>query len=103
MTPVLWTWITSRYPQSSELATCAKITASYAIRKAVLLEIILITIAVAQQRVGETTQSHPRLPTLGLSPPLPIQPLSPLIKTIVWIPSSRMSPRLKDTIRYFIP
>ena len=53
--PMLWTWITSCYPWLSKLATCVKITASYAIRKAVLLGIILVTIRVAQQVVGTTT------------------------------------------------
>ena len=61
-TPMLWTWITSHYPQSSELTTCVKITASYVIRKAVLLGIILVTIRVTQWVVGTTTQNHPRLP-----------------------------------------
>ena len=71
-TPMLWTWITSHYPQSSELATCVKPTALYAIRKAVLLEIILVIIGIAQQIVGTTTQNHPKLPMPGSSPPPPI-------------------------------
>ena len=102
MTPMLWTWIASHYPLSSKLATCAKITASYAIRKAVLLGIILVIIGIAQQVFGTTTQNHSRLPMPGSSSPLSIWPLPP-VKMIPWIPSSRMSPRLKDMIRYFIP
>ena len=72
MTLMLWTWIASHYPQLNELAICAKIAVSYAIKKAVLLGIILVTIRIAQQVVGTTTQNHPRLPMLELSPPLPI-------------------------------
>ena len=48
-TPMLWMWIASHYPQSNKLATCAKIAASYPIRKAVLLGIILVTIRIVQQ------------------------------------------------------
>ena len=55
MTPMLWTWIISCYPQLSKLVTCAKITVSYAIKKAVLLGMILVTIGIAQQVVGTTT------------------------------------------------
>ena len=62
MTQMLWTWITSCYPQSSELTTCVKIAASYAINKAVLLGIILITMGAIQLVVGTTTRNHPRLP-----------------------------------------
>ena len=102
MTPMLWTWIASHYSQLSKLATCAKIAVLYAIKKAVLLGIILVTIGIAQQVVDATTQNHPRLPMLGSSPPLPIQPL-PSIKMIPWIPSSRMSSRLKNMIRCCIP
>ena len=102
MTPMLWMWTASRYPQLSKLATCVKIAASYVIKKPVLLGIILVTIRVAQWIVGATTQNHPRLPTPGLSSPLPIQPLPP-VKTISWTPSSRMLLRLKDVIRYCIP
>ena len=48
MTPMLWTWITSHYSQLSELTICMTITVSYAIKKAVLLGIILVTIRIAQ-------------------------------------------------------
>ena len=71
-TPMLWMWIASHCSWSSELTTCAKTAALYAIRTAVLLGIILVIIRVAQQVVGTTTRNHPRLPTPGLSPPLPI-------------------------------
>ena len=70
--PMLWTWIASYYPQLSKLATCATTAVSYAIRKPVLLRIILVTIRITQQVVGTTTRNHPRLPMPGSSPPPPI-------------------------------
>ena len=76
---MLWMWITSHYPWSNKLTICTRTTVSFAIKKAVLLGIILVTIGITQQVVGTTTWNHPRLPTLGLSPPLPIQPI-PLSK-----------------------
>ena len=62
MTPMLWMWITSCYPWSNELAICTKTTVSYAIKKAVLLGIILVIIRITQQVVGTTTRNHPRPP-----------------------------------------
>ena len=79
------------------------ITASYVSRKSALLAIIPVILVVVQQKVGEPTQNHPRLPTLEPTPPLPIQSLLSFIKMTPWIPFSRTSLRLKDMIRYFIP
>ena len=101
-TPMLWMWIASYYPQSNERTTYVKTAVPYAIKKAVLLEITLVTIRITQQVVGTTIWNHPRLPMPGSSPPSSIWPLPP-IKMIPWIPSSRTSPRLKDMIRYCIP
>ena len=101
MIPMLWTWIASRSPWSSELTTCMKIAVSYAIKKAVLLRTILVTIGITQQVVGTTTQNYPRPPTQELSPPLPIRPL-PSVKMTSWISFSRTSPKLKDVIRYCV-
>ena len=74
---------------SSKLATCMKITASYAIRRAVLLGIILVTITITQQVVGKTTWNHPRLPMPGQFSLLPIWPLPPLIKMTVMLSLDR--------------
>ena len=102
MTPMLWMWITSCYSQSSKLTTCAKIAVSYAIKKAVLLGIILVTIRITQQVVGATTWNHPRLSMLGSSPSLPIwflpphqdNPLDTFLKDIT---------KTQDVIRYYVP
>ena len=87
MIPMLWMWIASHYPQLNALATCIRTAASSAIRKAVLLGIILITIAVSwHANLKQSQTAHARAvsttPHLTPTPSCQDDPLDSFLKDI---------------------